>query len=70
MTTPASKMDLDRRLWNRDANKFAWNAYLGDIQDSKRTSYMAAAREKDLSGLPPAYTCVGELDIFRDDTVN
>ena len=70
MATPASNMDLDHRLWNKDANKFAWNAYLGDIPDEKRTSYMAAAREKDLSGLPPTYTCVGELDIFRDDTVN
>ncbi len=70
MITPSSNMDLDHRVWNKDANKFAWNAYLGHVDPSGRTSYMAAAREKDLSGLPPAYSCVGELDIFRDDTVN
>jgi len=69
MMTPSSKMDLDHRVWNKDANKFGWDAYLGRIPPEKRTSYMAAAREKNLSGLPPAYSCVGELDIFRDDTV-
>lgn len=70
MITPSSKMDLDHRVWNKDANKFAWDAYLGHIPPAERTPYMAAAREKDLSGLPPAYSCVGELDIFRDDTID
>ena len=28
------------------------------------------ARAEDLSGLPPAYTIVGELDLFRDETID
>jgi Esterase/lipase len=23
-----------------------------------------------LAGLPPAYTCVGQLDVFRDETID
>jgi acetyl esterase/lipase len=41
--------------------------YLGGIDDI--SPYAAAARAEDLSGLPPAYTCVGELDPFRDETI-
>ncbi len=70
MATPASNMDLDHRLWNKDANKFAWNAYLGDIPDEKRTSYMAAAKEKKTSQDSLRHIRPSELDIFRDDTVN
>ena len=31
--------------------------------------YAAPARAKDLSGLPPAYIDVGELDVFRDEDI-
>ncbi|MCB8815236.1 alpha/beta hydrolase fold domain-containing protein [Desulfosporosinus shakirovi] len=27
-------------------------------------------RGTDLSGLPPTYTCVGDLDPFRDETMD
>lgn len=30
----------------------------------------APARATDLSGLPPTYTCIGELDPFRDETID
>lgn len=29
----------------------------------------AAARAEDLSGLPFTYTCIGQLDPFRDETL-
>ncbi|RPK65421.1 MULTISPECIES: alpha/beta hydrolase fold domain-containing protein [unclassified Streptomyces] len=31
--------------------------------------YAAPARADDLSGLPPAYLDVGELDLFRDENI-
>ena len=32
--------------------------------------YAAAARATDLSGLPPAYIPVGDLDLFLDENIN
>ena len=32
-------------------------------------AYAAAARAVDLSGLPPAYVCVGGADGFRDEDI-
>ena len=69
--TPASQENIDLRVWNNVANKYAWHAYIGDLAGTDEVSYyMASARAKDLTGLPPAYSCVGNLDPFRDDTIN
>lgn len=69
--TPASRENIDMRVWNPVANRYAWQAYLGDIMDTEAvTPYMAPARATDLTGLPPVYSCVGNLDPFRDDTIN
>ncbi|WP_405137934.1 alpha/beta hydrolase [Nocardia sp. NBC_01388] len=32
--------------------------------------YAAPARATDLGGLPPTFTYVGELEVFRDETVD
>jgi acetyl esterase/lipase len=56
--------------WNRDNNIVAWDWYLKDIDRSNVPIYAAPARAEDLSNLPPAYSCVGEFDPFRDDTIN
>jgi acetyl esterase/lipase len=69
--TPSSHEFTDERFWNRSKNEFGWEAYLGELYGSGKVPYWAApARADDLSGLPPAYTCVGELDLFRDETVD
>lgn len=69
--TPSSHEEIDIRVWNNTSNLYAWRTYLGDnFGSDKVTKYMAPARETDLSGLPPVYTCVGNLDPFRDDTIN
>jgi len=57
-------------VWNREMNQQAWGMYLGTAADGEVPSYAAAAREQDLTGLPPTYTCVGDLDVFRDETIN
>jgi acetyl esterase/lipase len=51
-------------IWDRDGNKEAWNWYLGG---KPADEYAAPARAKDVSGLPPAFIDVGEMDLFRDE---
>jgi acetyl esterase/lipase len=69
--TPSSHEFLDSRFWNRAKNEFGWEAYLGPLYKGEDVPYYAApARAADLSGLPPVYTCVGELDLFRDETID
>jgi len=57
------------KLWNREQNRLAWSMYLGDITSDEVPSYAAPTRARDLTGLPPAYIFVGELDLFRDETI-
>ncbi len=68
--TPSSHAITDQRTWDREKNIFAWKAYLGDsAKDGIVSPYAAAARAHDLSGLPPAYIAVGELDLFLDENI-
>ncbi|SDI56535.1 alpha/beta hydrolase [Natribacillus halophilus] len=69
-TTPSSYEITDERVWNRDLNIKAWDMYLGADNKEEISPYAAPARATDLSGLPPTYTCVGELDPFRDETID
>lgn len=64
--TPSSHRITDPRVWNRDANLRAWEAYLGGAAP---TIYSAPATCTDLAGLPPAYINVGSLDMFVDEDV-
>lgn len=67
--TPSSFEIDDGRLWNRKNNIAAWQMYLGKSSAEDDISpYAAPSRATDLSGLPPTYTCIGELDLFRDET--
>ncbi|KAF1987465.1 alpha/beta hydrolase [Aulographum hederae CBS 113979] len=57
-------------VWDYEGNQTAWTAVLGDkVGGPKVSEYCAAARAKDVTGLPPTYIEVGELDIFRDEDV-
>ncbi|WP_328356177.1 alpha/beta hydrolase [Streptomyces sp. NBC_00445] len=56
--------------WNYDNNYTGWHALLGDaVGGPDVPGHAAPARASDLSGVPPAYIEVGELDIFRDEDV-
>lgn len=57
------------KLWNREQNRLAWSMYLGDAVNNEVPPYAAPARARDLTGLPPTYTCIGVLDLFRDETI-
>ncbi len=56
--------------WTYDDNITGWGALLGDeVGGSVVSPYAAAARLQDFRGLPAAYIEVGELDIFRDESL-
>ena len=57
------------KAWNREANAIAWKMYLGNNNSEQIPCYAAPSRAKDLTGLPPAYTFIGQLDPFRDETL-
>lgn len=56
--------------WSTASNTFGWTSYLGERYGAGEIPYLAApARAEDLSGLPPAYICVGGADGFRDEDI-
>ena len=57
--------------WSYDDNYTGWHCYVGDaIGTDEVSQYAAPSREEDLTGLPPTFIDVGELDIFRDESVD
>jgi acetyl esterase/lipase len=69
--TPSSYAIEDPRTWNREKNLFAWDAYLGKLAGKDVIPpYASPSLAKDLSGLPPAYVSVGDLDLFLDETID
>jgi acetyl esterase/lipase len=68
--TPSSQEE-GLPIWNRHSNAFGWRSYLGDLYGTPNVpAYAAPARATDLSGLPPAYVCVGGADGFRDEDID
>ena len=66
----ASMIGNTGMLWDEKRNRAAWQLYLGDLYSTEQVPpYAAPARETDFSGLPPAYTFVGTLDPFLDETL-
>lgn len=64
-TTADPAADFGEFVWTRSANKFAWQAYLGnDAGGANTPAYASAARAKDLAGLPPTFIGVGSMDLF------
>jgi len=53
-------------IWNNQANYQAWQAYLAPHEpgDPALPPYAAPGRRADLSGLPPAWIGMCELDLF------
>ncbi len=56
--------------WSHDTNWTGWNAVLGDTIGTDDVSPVAApGRLENFDGLPSAYIEVGDLDIFRDESI-
>lgn len=57
--------------WTPASNAYAWTAYLSHAPgETEDRPYAAPARRDDLSGLPPAWIGVGDLDLFHDEDVD
>jgi acetyl esterase len=56
-------------VWNQQTSFNAWEIYLDGVPGADASAYAAASRANDLSGLPPAYVCVGTEDLFRDEDI-
>jgi len=57
-------------VWTYDNNYTGWKALLGDgLGQSSVSPASAPARLTDFASLAPAYIEVGEMDIFRDESV-
>jgi acetyl esterase/lipase len=70
ITASSHEITAANATWNRTNNLTAWNMYRGDrTEDSKLSPYAVPSRAESLAGLPPTYTCVGQLDLFRDETI-
>jgi acetyl esterase/lipase len=67
-----SSTELDgEALWDRNANRTGWSAYLGDRRGGDDVPvYAAPARATDLAGLPPAFVDVGAVETFRDEDID
>jgi acetyl esterase/lipase len=63
----SSNMVTDVGIWDRAGSIEAWAWYLGG---NEADQYAAPTRATDLSGLPPAFIDVGELDMFRDEDID
>ena len=57
-------------VWNRRTSFSAWEMYLDGTPGKDASPYACAARATDLTGLPPAYICVGSEDLFRDEDID
>ncbi|MCX5112693.1 alpha/beta hydrolase [Streptomyces sp. NBC_00378] len=69
LDTPSMREFTDTPVWNRTNAVHSWRAYLGADRDPAAPvpAYAAPARAEDLSGLPPAYVAVSDLDPLRDE---
>lgn len=57
--------EIEHWVWDNRANRVGWTGYLGtNRKDNTVPPYAAAARRMDLSGLPPAYIAVGDIELF------
>ncbi len=67
--TNESAMDNNAPVWDSEINRIAWGLYLDDFAGGDVPIYAAPARAVDYSNLPPAVSFVGNLEVFRDETV-
>lgn len=64
--TPSSQEITEVGIWDRAGNIESWAWYLGG---KPADQYSAPARAEDLSGLPPTFIDVGDMDLFRDEDI-
>ncbi|MBQ9593628.1 MAG: alpha/beta hydrolase [Lachnospiraceae bacterium] len=65
-----SSADNHGYVWNTRRNHWGWRHYLGELYGTDRVpAYASPARERDVAGLPPAFTFVCEGEPFYSETL-
>ena len=58
-------------VWSNRSNAYAWSAYLGHrVGPDESRPYASPARRDDLTGLPPAWVGIGDIDLFGDEAID
>ena len=66
-----SSQNNDAPVWNTKSNENAWKLYLGSLHGTDNVpTYAAPGRLVDFHNLPPAFTYVGSIEPFCDETIN
>ncbi|WUA11306.1 alpha/beta hydrolase [Nocardia sp. NBC_01377] len=69
-TTAAPHARTGDFVWHASDNIYGWTSYLGhDPGGDDVSPYAAPARVPDITGLPPAFICVGALDLFVGEDI-
>jgi acetyl esterase/lipase len=68
LVSPSMREFTASPLWTRGSSEQMWRHYLGEGR-GPAPAYAAPGRAEDLSGLPPAYVMVAELDPLRDEAI-
>lgn len=56
-------------MWDDHLNRFGWRSYLGaEPGGASVPRYASAARRDDLTGLPPAWIGIGDIDLFHEES--
>lgn len=67
----AARRELDavqHKVWNNSLNRTGWHSLLGTEPGAINVpDYAVPARRQDLSGLPPAWIGIGDIDLFFDE---
>lgn len=71
LETESAVQMRDVPVWNSRSNAFAWDKYLARLREAGDAipAYAAPAREVNYQNLPPTITFVGNMDPFRDETL-
>lgn len=66
LDTAAPDPRTGRHIWTRASNNYCWSVYLAGTTAAAGS---IAGLAPDLTGLPPAFLAVGELDLFVHDNL-
>jgi acetyl esterase/lipase len=58
------------KVWNTRRNHLGWNLYLRRNAKKEVSPYASPSRQKDLAGMPPCYTFVGDGEPFYSETLD
>jgi len=60
---------IDHIAWSNRANEVGWRSYLGQPPGTAVVpEYAAAARRRDVTGLPPTWIGIGDIDLFYEES--